>query len=101
RIPAWLERMPYPVRSGEHANTAFSLALMHDWARAGQNTPLLKPIEAAARRFYGADRGATFAFEPSGHDFLSPLLAEADLMARVLAPEAFADWLAGLVPNRE
>jgi hypothetical protein len=101
RIPAWLERMPYPVRSGEHANTAFSLALMHDWASTGQNTPLLKDMDAAAQRFYGTDRGATFAFEPSGHDFLSPLLAEADLMTRVLAPETFAAWLAALVPERE
>src|SRR5699024_8512077 len=83
------------------ANTAFSLALMRDWARAGQNMPLLKHTEVAAQRFYGADRDATFAFEPSGHDFLSPLLAEADMMTRVLAPEAFAAWLTTLLSTRE
>ncbi|MDN5863834.1 MAG: DUF2891 domain-containing protein [Gammaproteobacteria bacterium] len=101
RIPAWLGVMPCPVRSGEHANSAFSLALMLDWARNVGDDKLIDEIQAASLRFYADDRGATFAFEPSGQDFVSPALAEAALMARIVAPDAFADWLAGFLPGDE
>ena len=56
-------------------------------------------IEARAREYYLRDRGASLAFEPSGQDFLSPILAEADLMRRVLRPEAFAAWLGAFLPG--
>jgi hypothetical protein len=39
------------------------------------------------------------AYEPSGQDFLSPCIAEADLMRRVLARQEFADWLYGFLPG--
>jgi hypothetical protein len=37
-------------------------------------------------------------YEPSGEDFLSPCLAEADLMRRVLPPAELTAWLAGFLP---
>ena len=43
--------------------------------------------------------GADLKFEPSGQDFLSPCLAEADLMRRILPPRQFADWLGGFLPE--
>ena len=30
RFSAWLEKLPYPVRSGEHSNTAFALGMVLD-----------------------------------------------------------------------
>jgi hypothetical protein len=48
--------------------------------------------------FHRDDAAAPIAFEPSGHDFLSPALAEADLMRRVLDREAFAGWLERFLP---
>jgi hypothetical protein len=53
----------------------------------------------AAQRFYRGDRACPLAYEPSGQDFLSPCLAEADFMRRVLAPEAFAKWLTAFLPQ--
>lgn len=93
RIAPWLAAMPYPVRSGEHANTAFALGLMLDWSRATGNEALGETIATAARRLYLSDRGATLSLEPSGQDFLSPLLAEADLMSRLLDAGELAAWL--------
>ncbi len=98
-IGPWLTALPYPVRAGEHSNTAFSLALMLDWARESGNQAVEETITAAARRFYGEDRGASFAWEPSGHDFISPVLAEADVMSRVFEPEKFAEWLEDFLPG--
>jgi hypothetical protein len=37
--------------------------------------------------------------EPSGEDFLSPCLAEADLMRRVLPRAGYARWLARFLPG--
>lgn len=99
RIPGWLDDLPYPVRSGEHANSAFSLTLMHDWAVENHHEQLVKQLELAARRFYAEDRDASLAFEPSGQDFVSPLLSEAALMTRILAPEPFADWLSAFLSD--
>lgn len=97
-IGPWLGALPYPVRAGEHSNTAFGLALMLDWARESGNRTVEEEITDAAGRFYGEDRGASFAWEPSGHDFISPVLAEADVMSRVLAPDKFGDWLERFLP---
>ena len=39
------------------------------------------------------------AYEPLGWDFLSPALTEADLVRRVIEPDAFADWLETFLPG--
>jgi hypothetical protein len=98
KLEDWLPKLPYPDRSGQHANTAFAIGLMMDWARVvGQ--PHEKLPFASTVRFYNADRSGPIAFEPSGEDFLSPCLAEADLMRRVCTPQEFAEWLAAFLPD--
>ena len=97
----WLPRLSHPVRSGTHDQTAFSLALVHDWARITGASALRTLVEDRSVDFYAADRDAPLAYEPSGHDFLSPSLAEADLMRRVLPPHAFRDWLVGFLGDFE
>jgi hypothetical protein len=92
RFSTWLEKLPYPVRSGEHSNTAFALGLALDSHRC-------ELFERRARDFYLKDRNAPVAYEPSGEDFLSPSLAEADVMRRVLPREDFAKWLAEFLPD--
>jgi hypothetical protein len=98
----WLPKATYPVRTGLHANSAFGLSLALPWARrlaaAGQLS-LATAIGAAARRWYAADAGYPAAWEPSGHDFLSPALAEAELMACLLPAGEFAPWLAAFLPG--
>jgi hypothetical protein len=98
----WLPKESYPVRSGLHSNSSFGLSLALPYARrqAASGQPSLRAaIEDAARRWDAADFGYPAAWEPSGHDFLSPALAEAELMARVLPAEDFPSWLAAFLPG--
>ena len=95
----WLPKLPYPVRSGEHSQTAFALGLMLEYSRVAGNADCNEMFIAKARQFYLEDKSCPLAYEPSGEDFLSPSLAEADVMRRVLAPADFADWLRGFMPQ--
>lgn len=88
-----------PIRGGLHNQTAFSMALALDWARTVGNRELTTLIEKRAIDYFGSDVNAPLAYEPSGVDFLSPSLAEADLMRRVLSGEAFVGWLDGFLGN--
>lgn len=99
RYIEFLPRLTYPIRSGAHSSTAFGLAFALDYASAAGHAPLREAIVARSLAFYAADRDAPAAWEPSGGDFLSPCLAEADLMRRVLPAEEFAEWLAAFLPN--
>jgi hypothetical protein len=92
RFSAWLEKLPYPVRSGEHSNTAFALGLVLD------SHPRDLFVQRA-RDFFLKDKNAPVAYEPSGEDFLSPSLAEADVMRRVLPGQGFAEWFYGFLPD--
>lgn len=98
RFAAWLPRARYPNRQGTHANTAFALAFALDHARRADRGDFAARIEATARAWYAADRAAPWQWEPSGADFLSPVLVEAVLMARLLPTAAFAGWLDGFLP---
>lgn len=99
RLSDWLPKLAYPIRTGEHSQTAFAFGLVLDYARGKGDLELAGLVEETARRLYLADRGVDLAFEPSGQDFLSPALAEADLMRRVLDPAAFAGWLSAFLPQ--
>jgi len=99
RLEAWLPKLSYPVRSGEHSQSAFSLSLMLDYARASIRQDFQKLLEPTIRRFYLQDRDCPLAYEPSGEDFLSPCLAEADLVRRILKGSEFAAWLHGFLPS--
>ena len=99
RLKTWLPKLSHPVRSGEHSQTAFALGLAIDYARNVGDADFLNLLLAKARDFYGADRNCPLAYEPSGEDFLSPCLAEADVMRRVLPPNEFADWLHRFLPQ--
>lgn len=101
RIVALLERLPWPVRGGEHSQTAFALGLTLDWANEANRADVKAAVAARARDYYGADRDAPIAYEPSGHDFLSPALGEADLMRRIVDRPAFGAWLDGFLPGPE
>ncbi len=95
----WLRRLPCPIRAGEHSQSAFSMGLIHDAAQPLGDDALQELVEERARAFYLSDRLAPIAYEPSAHDFLSPCLAEAELLARVLAPEEFVEWFTAFLPS--
>ena len=99
RMRDFVSRSPYPIRAGSHYNTAFACILALDYARASADLPLELEIRKAARRWYGSDRDAPLAYEPSLDDFLSPSLVEAVLMQQLLDPAEFDRWLNGFLPS--
>ena len=98
RFRAYLPGVAYPIRHGTHPNTAFALAFALDFARACDANALEELCTAKAREWYLSDCDAPAAWEPSGADFLSPALIEADLMRRILERDAFAAWLSSFLP---
>jgi hypothetical protein len=98
RLQAHLPKADYPVRAGTHACTAFTLRLAADYAEAMADAPLLHALRIKALAWHGADRDAQ-AWEPSGEDFLSPVLIEAACMARLLPPAEFAPWFDVFLPR--
>jgi hypothetical protein len=98
----WLPKATYPIRYGMHANSAFSMSVALPFAtrQAQAGRPeLAAAIEAKALDWFAGDTDYPAGYEPSGHDFLSPALTEAELMSRLLAQLEFADWLAAFLPG--
>ncbi|UNY98272.1 DUF2891 domain-containing protein [Zhouia spongiae] len=96
---AFLPKLNYPIRVGEHTNTAFGLTFAYDYALTTGNEELKNLIGKRARDFYADDIDCPIRWEPSGFDFLSPCLEEADLMRRVLPEEEFKQWLLSFLPD--
>ena len=99
RLRTWLPKLSHPVRIGEHDQTAFALGLIIDYARGKNDEGLVKLATDSARKFFLADKDCPLAYEPSGEDFLSPCLGEADVMRRVLPRAQFAKWLNDFMPQ--
>jgi hypothetical protein len=99
RFRDFLPIATYPVRVGTHFNTAFGLRMAADYAEAARDATLATLLRDTARRWYGADADCPAWGEPSGDDFLSPALIEAECMRRLLPADAFAPWLACFLPR--
>ncbi len=99
RIFSWLQTLRHPIRAGEHSQSAFAMGLALDAARTTGDAQLADLVAEQTRRLYHDDRDAPLAYEPSAFDFLSPALAEADLMRRVLGAAELEMWLAGFLPQ--
>ncbi|MBX3144121.1 MAG: DUF2891 domain-containing protein [Trueperaceae bacterium] len=89
----------YPVRVGTHANTAFALRLAADYAQVCGREKLSELLLQTALRWYGDDRDCAAWGEPSGNDFLSPALIEAECMRRLLPSAEFLPWLGRFLPG--
>jgi hypothetical protein len=98
RFREFLPKAHYPVRTGVHSCTAFALALAQDYAVAAKDVTLSDLFRQKARAWYLADRDAP-AWEPSGDDFLSATLMEAECLRRLLPKEEFLPWLASFLPR--
>ena len=97
RVRAFLPLATYPIRAGTHANTAFALALAQEYAQAC-DPALLALLSGKARAWYGTDADCQ-AWEPSGDDFLSSALVEAECMRRLLPADEFPAWLDRFLPR--
>ncbi len=98
RFRDFLPKAHYPVRTGVHSSTAFAIALAQDYAAAVKDTALSEQFREKARAWYLGDRDAA-AWEPSGDDFLSATLMEAECLRRLVPREEFLPWLAGFLPR--
>ncbi len=101
-VARYLEFFPkqtYPIRTGVHPNTAFGLLLAHEYAKKVGNAPLRALVESRARSYFLEDTDAPAKWEPSGSDFFSPSLMEADLMRRVLPENEFRAWFERFLPG--
>lgn len=99
RFTEFLPKLNYPIRVGEHTNTAFALSFAHDYAVATGNEEFKGLIESRARDFYLKDDSCPMNWEPSGFDFLSPCLQEIDVMRKVLPKAAFSLWMDDFMPE--
>ena len=99
RLKDFLPKLASPIRTGVHPNTAFALGETLDYARASGDLDLETLVLKRAGDYFGKDRACPLAYEPSGEDFFSPCLEEADLMRRVLPPVEYARWLGQFLPG--
>ncbi len=95
----FLPKLKYPIRVGEHTNTAFGLSFAWDYAQTLNNTQLKELIASKSIEFYANDKECPLNWEPSGYDFLSPCFEEIDLMRRVLSKDKFELWVSDFMPQ--
>lgn len=95
----YLPRLSYPIRTGVHPDSGFALGQVLDYARGVKNADLEKLIIERSRDYYLTDKNYPDSYEPSGEDFFSSGLNEADLMRRIVGKEEFAKWLDGFLPD--
>lgn len=99
RFSQYCTRLAVPVRRGTHQQSAFALSLVLDACVPIGDTPLRDLVASTAHRLFVGDTGTNLAREPSAADFLSPMLAQSELLSQVLQPSAFAAWLEGFAPH--
>ena len=99
RLGEWVPKLAHPIREGEHSQSAFAFGLVLDWARVSGDDEMRKLVAGRSLALHGKDRACPLAYEPSGQDFLSPCLGEADLMRRVLPRSEYGKWLGAFLPQ--
>jgi hypothetical protein len=99
RIKSWLPNLAYAIRLGTHNQSMFAFGLILDWTKAAGDTEMREVVTERSLAFHLGDRNCPIDYEPSGEDFLSPCLMEADLMRRILPRDEFAEWLEGFLPG--
>lgn len=98
RFEIFLPKATYPIRAGTHFNTAFALALGLEYAVATRDTAFGDLLRDKARAWYANDADCQ-AWEPSGDDFLSSALIEAECMRRTIPSTQFAAWFDRFLPR--
>lgn len=98
RFKSFLPRATYPLRAGVHSNTAFALRLAMDYAETCGDPLLAGLARVTASDWYSGDAGCQ-AWEPSGDEFLSPALMEAECLRRMWPEDRFRDWFARFLPR--
>lgn len=98
RFKRFLPKATYPLRAGVHSNTAFALRLAMDYAEVCDDSLLAGLARTTAIDWYGGDADCQ-AWEPSGDEFLSSALMEAECLRRMLPPDPFRAWFFSFLPR--
>ena len=98
-LQSWLLKLTHPNRTGTHNQTAFAMVLAMDWADAVEDAAMQSMLRQRSLDLFGSDHGYALHLEPSGEDFLSPSLAGAWVMRRVLEPGDFSAWIDRAMPE--
>ncbi len=96
---SFLPKLNYPIRTGEHINTAFGLSMAYDYSIQIKNNAFKLAIQNRAKDFYFTDKNYPLNYEPSGYDFLSPAMEEVDLMRKILPKSEFILWFEKFLPE--
>merc|ERR1711953_823419 len=101
---SFLPNLVYPVRVGEHTNTAFGLIFALEYAEYTKDQDLEDLISGpnVTGKYFFGDENCPIDWEPSGFDFLSPCLQEADAMSRMPTMSNYTDfheWLNNFIPG--
>ncbi|TDQ77182.1 DUF2891 domain-containing protein [Sphingobacterium yanglingense] len=99
RYKEYLPKLVYPIRAGQHDNSAFGLSLSLDYAKTVGDKDFEAILKEHGKRLFVNDINCNLAYEPSGYDFLSPCLEEAYLMSKVLDTAPYRVWLKKFMPN--
>lgn len=99
RYQAYLPKLVYPIRAGQHDNSAFSMSLSLDYARSVKDEKFERALIEHGKRLFQADKNCNLAYEPSGYDFLSPCLEEAFFMSKIMNSNEYASWLKSFMPE--
>ena len=94
----FLKVLSSPLRPGTHANTAFSFSLMIDYAQTVNDDALFQSIKDFSDKYFISDVDCPTDYEPSGTDFLSPCMAEASLMSKLMNKKVYQRWLNNFLP---
>ena len=94
RFSAFLPLATYPIRAGAHGNTAFAARLALDYP----DPTLQALLKDTVRRWYFSDVDCQ-AWEPSGDEFLSAALIEAECMRAALPKAEFRPWFNKFLPR--
>ena len=73
--------------------------MIMDYAITLDDVELQELINSRAKDFYYDDALCPIEWEPSGYDFLSPCLEEANLMRKVLDQNSFREWFLKFLPQ--
>lgn len=101
RYLAFLPKATYPIRHGVHPNSAFGIMFAWDYATATGHTALQNLCKERALTWFLKDPATPAHWEPSGEDFFSPALLEAEMMRRVLSASDFTAWFITFLPHTE
>ncbi len=75
------------------------MRLAADFAEKAGDDGLLDLLKGTARRWYGRDEACPAWGEPSGDDFLSSALIEAECMRRLMPAKDFLPWFERFLPQ--